>query len=877
MSSWLAKFKRRRRYRSSTNPGWTGISPAWNRAKVLRALSLVMLASVVGGLFLLTVLFVWFSRDLPSPDRVVRDEGFSTKIFSRGGDELYDVYGDQRRTPTNFESIPEDLRNATVAVEDKDFYKHGGYDPKGITRAFLVILFQGRLQGGSTLTQQLVKNVLLSSERTLPRKIKEFVLAVQIERKFNKDQILTMYLNEAPYGGTAWGVATAAQVYFGKDVSELDLVESAILAGLPQRPTYYSPFGPEPDAYIARATHVLRRMREDGYISKEDEEGAVEALDDVKFASSAVGIKAPHFVFYVIDQLEELFGERLVEQGGLKVTTTLDLPLQEAAQEIVAEEVEGVADLAVGNGAAMALDPNSGEILSMVGSKDFHNQDEDGQVNVTLSLRQPGSSIKPVTYALALEEGFTPASMIMDTRTEFPGGVGNPPYVPVNYDGKYRGPVSLRRALGSSLNIPAVKVLAQVGIENMLKLAYDMGFTTLEPTKENMRRFGLSVTLGGGEVRLIDMVSAYSVFANGGTKVEPVAILKVEDRDGKVLYEHKQVPGERVIEEGTAFLMDDILSDNEARQLTFGPNSYLNMSGRPIAVKTGTTNDRRDNWTVGWSSSVVIGVWVGNNDNSPMKGVASGVTGASPIWRRIILEALKERPARTFEVPPGVDSVFVDALSGYPEHDGFPSRSEYVLSGTLPRLPDPIHAKLKLCRGQERLATAGQIANGDYEEKEYFVFRENDPFAGEGEENRWQKGIDEWLATQGDGRYHPPTDQCEGGTAAAVRINNPEHQHNYDGDKIEVDMSVFSDKKIEKVDILIDGSKRETLTSKPYKTELTLSPGSYELQGRAMLEGGEVISSGNLRFGIGGIDWDTPDPTPTPSPSPTPAPTPTPT
>jgi membrane peptidoglycan carboxypeptidase len=330
-----------------------------------------------------------------------------------------------------------------------------------------------------------------------------------------------------------------------------------------------------------------------------------------------------------------------------------------------------------------------------------------------------------------------------------------------------------------------------------------------------------------------------------------------------------------VLDEKVAFLINDMLSDNNARLLTFGANSLLNMGGRPVAVKTGTTNDRRDNWAIGWSPTTIVGVWVGNNDNSPMKSVASGVSGASPIWRRIMLEALGLRPASPFEKPDGVDQVQVDAVSGYPEHDGFASRSEYVISGTLPSLPDPIHTKLKLCGGQNRLATAGQVAGGTYEEKEFFVFKEDDPFASAGV-NKWQEGIDAWLSTQGDARYNPPTEFCEGGASSAVRVNSPVNERNYDGNEIEVDIDVIADKSIEKVDIMVDGSRKETLTSRPFRTKINLSPGSYELRGRATLEGGEVVESGVLKIGVGGIGWDGVNLNATPVPNASPSPTPNP-
>ena len=482
----------------------------FNKAKLWRTGALLLLVLVVGWLLSSAVLFAWYAKDLPRPDKIVRREGFATRIFDRDGELLYDVFGDQRRTPVTLGQIPSSLRQATIAIEDKDFYKHQGFDPKGITRAVFNIIFRGKIQGGSTLTQQLVKNVLLTSERRLGRKIKEFILAVQIEKKFSKDEILQMYLNEAPYGGTAWGVESAAEAYFDKQVTELTLVEAAILAGMPQRPSSYSPFGTNPTAYVGRTEQVLRRMREDGYISKLAEEQARGELAKIQFAPKDEGIKAPHFVMYVKDQLEQMFGEALVEGGGLQVVTSLDWKLQELAQASVSEEIAKVESLEITNGAALVEDANNGQILAMVGSKNFFAEDYEGQVNVVLSKRQPGSAIKPVTYLTALKKGFTPASVIMDVRTEFPSGSSEEPdYVPENYDGKYHGPLQLRFALGSSINVPAVKVLAMVGLKDMLQGAHDLGFTTLEPTPELMRRGGLSMTLGGGGGRLLDMGSAY--------------------------------------------------------------------------------------------------------------------------------------------------------------------------------------------------------------------------------------------------------------------------------------------------------------------------------------------------------------------------------
>jgi len=440
----------------------SSFSTSLKRMRFFSRLSFLVFWAILFFVLSTLILFAWYAKDLPRPDKIVRREGFATKIYDRNGKLLYDIFAGQRRTPVDLEEIPQHLKNATVAIEDKNFYKHRGFDPKGILRALYNIVIYRKLQGGSTLTQQLVKNVLLTSQRTLPRKIKEFILAVQIESKYSKDQILQMYLNEAPYGGTAWGVEAAAEVYFGKKVSELNLVESAILAGLPQRPSYYSPFSDNPTAYVWRTQQVLRRMREDGYITAEQEEEAKQQLDKVKFVSSFGTFKAPHFVMYVKKKLEDEYGQQVVERGGLRITTTLDLDLQEEAQKIVTEEIAKVEEkYHITNGAAVVIDPNSGEILAMVGSKNYDDPNYDGKVNVTLSLRQPGSAIKPVTYVTAFKKGYTPATMIMDTPVTFKIP-GQPDYKPVNYDGKFHGPIQIRYALGNSINIPAVKLLAKL-------------------------------------------------------------------------------------------------------------------------------------------------------------------------------------------------------------------------------------------------------------------------------------------------------------------------------------------------------------------------------------------------------------------------------
>ncbi len=757
-------------------------------------LSTLLFFSLLGLIVLTFVGFIAFAKDLPSPNKLTEhDSSLSTKIFDRNGKLLYDIFGDKNRALVNWSALPPYVKQATISIEDKDFYKHQGFSVTGIARSFLSILLFRDIQGGSTITQQVVKNTLLSPERTVTRKFKELILSIQVERKYTKDEILQIYLNEVPYGGTAWGVEAAAQTYFNKQAKDLTLTEAVILAGLPQSPSYYSPYGSNPKAYVGRAKDVARRMREDGNITKEQETQLNSEIPSVQFSPNDVGIKAPHFVFYVKDLLTKKYGEKFVEQGGLQVTTTLDLDLQDKAQQIVKEEVDKLTDYKVGNGAAVVEDPTNGDILAMVGSKDYFAKDYDGQVNVTISLRQPGSALKPFTYATAFKAGYTPASVLMDVPTEFPGGAGQPPYKPVNYDGKYRGPQQIRFDLANSLNVPAVKMTALVGIKNMLRTAYDAGVKSLEPTDDNLKRLGLSVTLGGGEVRLLELVSGYSTFAGRGQYSEPVAILSVKDQNGKVIDEVKDRHPKQVIGEDAAFLISHILSDNNARGIVFGPNSFLNVSGKTVAVKTGTTDDKRDNWTVGYTPSIAVGVWVGNNDNSPMnQKIASGVTGATPIWNRIISAALSGKGSEQFNKPDSVNAIIIDALGGGLPCRDYPTRSEYFIKGTEP---------VQSCNVEK-------TKDG----KDYYVFLESDPVSTDGV-NRWQAGIDAWAKTQPDTKYVVPDDLKNQPTTnpddIAVSFESP-HDH----DRVDLNFSVnartTTGRKINKTEFYVDGSIKDS-------------------------------------------------------------------
>ncbi len=816
--------------------------------------------------------FVYFSRGLPNPNQIARVTGYSTEILDRDGKvSLYDIYVDRNRKFVPIEEIPDYLKKATVAIEDKDFYKHGGFDPLAPFRIVKNVLLRQRVIGGSTLTQQLVKQVLLTNERSITRKIRELVLSLRIERQFTKDQILQMYLNESPYGGTSLGVASAAKVYFEKEPGELTLTECVVLAGIPQAPSRYSPYGSNPLAYVARAKEVARRMREDGYLTVEQEKEVVDGLTSVSFVRPGMNIKAPHFVMYVKDQLEQMFGVDLVENGGLRVITSLDWGVQAEAEKIVKEEIDKVATkLSISNGASVIVDTKNGEILSMVGSKDYFDKTIDGEVNVVTRLRQPGSTIKPLVYATAMMNGYTPASVLMDVVTEFPGKDEKTPYIPNNYDGKERGLLHLREALASSINVPAVKLLANVGVKKVLEQGHKMGISTLEPSRENLSRLGLSLALGGGEIKLLEMTGGYGAFGNGGTLVKPVAILKVFDKNGNVLYEQKKVSPERVLDEKAAFLINSMLSDNQARLLTFGPNSYLNMGSRAVAVKTGTTNDMRDNWTIGWTKEVIIGVWVGNNNNAVMKNVASGVSGAAPIWRREMLTILAKYPDKPFDVPKGVSQVEVDKRSGSRSHDGFESYKEWIIDGTLGNDRDTIHKKVNVCKSQnEKLATEAMVASGDFDTKEVLDIHEKDPLT---DKNLWQKAIDVWLAGQTDGIYKVPSEYCGDGNGITINIISPSNESRLDGGEVNVRADIVSDRSVEWIDLYIDEVKEDRFNVSTIQKTYKMIDGYHKIKVVVRNVNGTQVEK-SVEFSVN-KDYakPTPIPTTTITESPTPIP-----
>ena len=616
-----------------------------------RNLALLFIASLlVSGLFLL-----WASSlELPDMRQVEsRRVNQSTKIYDRTGEILlYDLSQNITRTVIPIDEISPLIKNATIAIEDEEFYTHLGVKPTAYMRAIWVdILTLSFSQGGSTITQQVVKNALLTKDKTPARKIKEMVLALKVERVLTKDQILEIYLNENPYGGSISGVEEASRSFFGKHASEVSLAEAAYLAALPQAPSYYSPYGNHRKELDKRKNVVLDRMLSNNLITKEEHESAKK--EEVLFLpQKAKGILAPHFVFYVQEMLEEKYGSRALEDGGYKVITTLDADLQVKAQEIVKKyALENAEKFNASNASLVAIDPKTGEILVMVGSRNYFDTEIPGSYNIALASRQPGSSFKPFVYAAAFEKGYTPETVLFDVRTQFstacdPGDIAKteaPCYSPVNYDDKFRGPVSLRDSLAQSLNIPSVKLLYLTGINNAIQLAKALGITTLSDANQ----YGLTLVLGGGEVRLLDMTSAYSAFAGNGYRFVPHAILEVDDQSGGVV-DKAVSSGTQVMPDIVAMQINDVLSDNNARAPSYGFSSALNFPGVDVAVKTGTTNDYKDAWVMGYTPNIVVGTWAGNNDNTSMQKKVAGFILA-PLWHEFMEYAISKRPVESFE------------------------------------------------------------------------------------------------------------------------------------------------------------------------------------------------------------------------------------
>ncbi len=710
--------------------------------------SLPSFSVLFGFSILLIIVFVigtfsWLAYTLPAPEELLqRNIAQTTKIYDRTGKTvLYEIFAEERRSLVELEDIPQNLINATLMAEDQDFFTHPGFDLKGIFRAIIVdVLRGGKVQGASTLTQQFIKNAFLTTEKTWRRKIKELLLAYQLEKKYSKQEILQMYFNEIPYGSNAYGAEAASQIYFGKSVKNLGLDECALLAAMAKAPTYYSPRGNHQDELILRRNYLLNVMADKGYISQDlaDQTKKINTLE--KITPRYENITAPHFIMYVKGLLTEKYGQRSVEQGGLKVITTIDVDKQEIAEKAIENQAEKNEEIfKATNAALVGIDVKTGQILAMVGSKDFFDEEIDGQVNVATRLRQPGSSFKPIVYAAAFEKGYTPDTILFDVETSFgPTGIGDEEYIPQNYNEKFYGPVTIRQALSGSLNVSGVKTLYLTGVDNALNLAQRMGYTTLV----DKSRYGLSLVLGGGEVKLLEHVAAFGIFAREGEKIPTTSILKVEDASGKILEENDPelfIP-QRAVEPQIARLITNILSDNQSRAFVFGENNYLTLPDRPVAAKTGTTNNFRDAWTIGYTPDLVAGVWVGNSRNEEMADKADGSNVAAPIWQEFMKNSLANTSAKEFTPP---EPIIVD---------------KPILKGQMPS-----EIILEVDKASGKLATEltpdSQIIKKTF--KKYYPILyyvdKNDP-QGPVPENpsldpqyeRWQKGIKDWLEKLGE-------------------------------------------------------------------------------------------------------------------------------
>jgi len=707
------------------------------------------------GVFILFVIavFIYFAKDLPSPGKInTRFVAESTRIYDRTGQHiLYDIHGEEKRTQISFSLIPDAVKYATISLEDQDFYNHKGIKLTSIIRAALAdILHLGAAQGGSTITQQLIKNSLLTTERTFTRKIKEVILSIELEQKFSKDDILGMYLNEIPYGSNAYGIEAAAQTFFGKHAQDLTLDEAAMLAALPKAPTYYSPLGTHQDNLKARQELALQKMVTAGYITQEQADEAKNMDVFGKLAKSTENISAPHFVMYVKDYLANKYGDQAIEQDGLKVYTTLDWNMQQAAEKAVKEGSDSnTTKYKAENAALVAMDPKTGQILAMVGSKDYFDTSIDGQVNVSIRNRQPGSSMKPYVYLTAFQKGYTPETQFWDVDTNFSTDSGKS-YDPKNYDNKNRGPLQMKDALAMSLNVPAVETLYLAGVKDSIDTARKMGITTLADPDQ----YGLSLVLGGGEVKLVDHVNAYGTFATGGIHHDKVNILRIEDAKGQILEQYKSNDGNRVIDEKYVSMIDYIMSTNSLRAPVFGNNNPLSFTDRQVAAKTGTTNEWRDGWTIGYTPSLVAGVWAGNNDNSTMAQGADGIYVAAPIWRNFMNEALKNY-----------------AIEKFPEYKQKDTGKD-ILDGK-----QDFVKEIKVCKTKKgKYCLANDNCPGNSTKKKYFVghsilyYVQKDNPQGDAPQNpgndsqykNWEKAVSDWAENAKGYKYDsPPDNECK--------------------------------------------------------------------------------------------------------------------
>ncbi|OGE73949.1 MAG: hypothetical protein A3C49_04070 [Candidatus Doudnabacteria bacterium RIFCSPHIGHO2_02_FULL_42_25] len=777
-------------------------------------------------LLLGSLTFAMISLSLPDPNKLnARIVPQSTKIYARDGTTLlYEVHGEAKRTLIKLDDLPDYVKQASIAIEDKNFYSNPGVDWRGIVRSVWVDITSGSTsQGGSTITQQFVRNAILTREKTFTRKIKEAVLAIEIGQKFSKDEILQLYLNEIPYGQNAYGVEAAAQTYFNKQAKNITLAEAAYLAALPQAPTFYNPNGPHREALDARHERILDLMAEQGYITSEERD--VSKKEVVVFSKIRDAILAPHFVLYTVDLLAEKYGEKALEEGGLKVITTLDWDMQQIAEKAVSEGVTRNEKFnKATNAGLVAQDPKTGQILAMVGSREYFKEDCGYcQLNVALSELQPGSSIKPYIYATAFKEGMSPATMLVDVKTSF-GTYGGKDYSPNNYDGSNYGVINIRKAFAGSLNIPAVKTLALVGVSDAIDTAKDMGITS----DISADRCGLSLVLGGCEVKLIDHVAAMGTFANMGVKQQQTPILRVEDSKGEVLEEYQENPGQQVIDPQVAYQTISVMTDNDARTFIFGAKSPLILSDRVVAAKTGTTNEWRDGWTLGFTPSLVAGVWAGNNDHTKMRAGADGVIVAAPIWNQFMREALKAKsmPPEQFLEPSGIQHVFVDTISGKLPTEYTPNtKSEVFSSFGLPQTFDDVHVAVKINKLNGKKAT-------DQTPPELVETRVYTPIHSEMPNNAaWEAPVVYWAKSAG---YTYPPDELDDGSVnpdfiieQSVNFVTPSDNQEITSLPMTVQVNV-SNGSVIAVDLILEGEFIGSKASAPYSFTITQAKNGWQ-------------------------------------------------
>ncbi|MCX6812120.1 MAG: transglycosylase domain-containing protein [Candidatus Berkelbacteria bacterium] len=809
----------------------------WNKKKIIRVLAYIAL----GFVFVTALLFAWYAKDLPTPAKIAATQpSQSTKIFDRNGTLLYET-GDLKRTLVESNQIPQNIKDATVATEDQSFYQNYGINFKGIARAAFHDIFHigSGTQGGSTITQQYVKNALLYSNRTISRKIKEVILSIELEFMYSKDQILTMYLNEIPYGGQAAGVEAAAQMYYNKSAKDLDLAQAATLAAIPQAPTYYSPYGLHTDRLIIRRNYVLDQMVGMKYITKDQADAAKK--EDATTVGTTVqprkmSILAPHFSLYVLELADAKFGTEAVEKEGLSIYTTLDYNAQKVAEKAVDDGMAKVQKYGGSNGALVSIDPKAGEVLAMVGSRDFFDTKNQGNFNVATALRQPGSSFKPYVYATAYKQkDFSPSKILYDFTTDFGGG-----YTPHNYDGKSHGPVTARLALDNSLNIPAVKTTALSGIDNVLTTASDMGISSLTQRS----RYGLSLGLGVGEVSLLEHTNGFATFANNGNHHDIETMLKVVDRSNKTIFEYKpdDDKGKQAVDPQIAYELQNIMSDNNSRAMVFGTRTPLYFADRPVGAKTGTTTDFRDAWTLGYTPSLAVGVWVGNDDNHPMSSGADGVVVAAPIFHQFMAAETAGKPVEQFVAPAGIQTVTVEKWSNkLPTQYSKETTTDIFASWQVPTDHDDVNVPVRVCRANG-LPAPDNAPNSVTETKVFSIIHSEMPT-----NPLWEGPVRDWAI--GAGLYNPtPTGSCDINNiapATTIAFNYPGENNTVSGTQT-ISVTLNNPGNISKVEYSIDGTGIGSSSSSPFSLNYNfdaLSTGRHVLGAKATDNYGQTASA----------------------------------